>query len=142
MLIYLRMRDILDKNSVNKFYISIPNCHTGNEFKLKVSGLHSSLFVIIFPLIFKKNRWSWGENRKEPSTPYKPYNSPLSSSLNHQTFHCFCKNLARFFQSSSLGSKIIHQICVSDDLIGEYKMFPNYIKSYRIHFPHIFFVLR
>ena len=36
------------KNSVNKFYISIANCHTVNVMKLKVSGLNSSLFHKIF----------------------------------------------------------------------------------------------
>ena len=34
------------KNSVNKFDISIPNCHIGNELKLEVSGMYSSLYEI------------------------------------------------------------------------------------------------
>ena len=51
------------KNSVDKFYISFPNCHTGNELKLKVSVLYSSLFSIKFSLIFQKKNW-WGKTEK------------------------------------------------------------------------------
>ena len=40
---------------MNKFHISIPNCHTGNEIKMKVSGSYSSLFEKRFSLIFQKN---------------------------------------------------------------------------------------
>ena len=42
------MSDFIRKKSVNKFYISIPNCHTVNELKLKVSGLYSSLCDEVF----------------------------------------------------------------------------------------------
>ena len=57
-----RMRDFISKNSVNKVCTSISNCHIGNKFQIKVSGLYSTLFVIIFPLIFQKT-WRWGKQK-------------------------------------------------------------------------------
>ena len=48
---------------MNKFYISIPNCHTGYEYKLKVSGLYSSLFYKVFTNFPKNWRW-WGSRKK------------------------------------------------------------------------------
>ena len=39
---------------MNKFYISIPNSHSGNELKWKVSGLYSSFFYIKFSVLFQK----------------------------------------------------------------------------------------
>ena len=38
---------------MNKVCISIPKCHPGNKLKLTISGSFSSLFVIIFSLIFQ-----------------------------------------------------------------------------------------
>ena len=60
------MSDFIGKNSVNKFYISIYNCHTVNEIKMKVSGLYSSLFYNIFKNFRKKIGYG-KENRKEPT---------------------------------------------------------------------------
>ena len=62
------MRDFIGKNSVNKVYISAPNCHTGNKYKIEgfvfKSCLYSSLFAIIFSIHFQKNLVV-GENRKD-----------------------------------------------------------------------------
>ena len=49
------------ENSVNKFYISIPNCHTGNELKLNVSELYSS--------IFQKDFGGGGKQKRAQLTP-------------------------------------------------------------------------
>ena len=63
------LSELIRKNSANKLYISIPNCRTVNELKLKVSGLYSSLFKKIFTNFSKNFLW-WGENRKEPFSSF------------------------------------------------------------------------
>ena len=49
---------------MNKFYISISNGHTGNESKLKISGLYSS-FKKIFTNFPKKNGGGGGQKRAQ-----------------------------------------------------------------------------
>ena len=74
------MNDFIRKNSVNKFYISIPNCHSGNEIKMKGSGLYSSLFLIKFSLVFQKKIGGGGGVQKRANGANEMmihYNGPI-----------------------------------------------------------------
>ena len=63
--------------SMNKIHIWMINCHPEKNSKLKNSGLVSSLFILIFSLIFQIT--FGGGGKKEPLT-----------SKNHDEFDGFC----------------------------------------------------
>ena len=67
---------------MNKFSISIENCHTVNELKLVVSGLYSSLFIKL-PLIFHKN-FGGGGKTEESRHSFLFYTDSIKVLLSHK----------------------------------------------------------
>ena len=79
-----RIRDFIGKKRVNKV-VSMRNCHPEIRFKMKISGLYSSLFVTIFPRIFEKNGVGGAEKTQNSLLVYSLgfYNAMPLSLLKH-----------------------------------------------------------